>query len=305
MLATSARALPVGPEWSYELKFDGYRAIAVKTGGDVTIYSRRLNNLTARFPSVVRALAGLRGDDCVLDGELVALDDAGRPSFQTLQNAAAPHVVFYAFDVLRWRGEDLTSKTLDTRRGVLSKIVSGSQVLLSEALPGSATEIERAVRGLGLEGVVAKRRQSRYTPGLRTTSWIKVRFNQRQEFVVGGFKPNSRHFESLVVGYYEARQLQFAAKVRAGFTPAIRTTLFTQLEPAVIGTCPFANLPQDAHGRWGEGVTAEDMKDLRWVRPRLVIEVAFVEWTNAGVLRHPSFVSVREDKAARDVHRAP
>jgi bifunctional non-homologous end joining protein LigD len=176
-------------------------------------------------------------------------------------------------------------------------------VLSSDPLPGSAPQIEQAVRGLQLEGVVAKKRQSAYEPGRRSTAWIKVKFNRRQEFVIGGYKPNAANFESLVVGYYERRKLHFAGRVRAGLTPGIRAEIYRRIAPHRIDRCPFVDLPNSRKGHWGEGVTEEDMAKLRWVEPRLVIEVSFVEWTRDGALRHSEFVALRDDKRASDVGR--
>jgi bifunctional non-homologous end joining protein LigD len=302
MLASPAAALPSGPEWSYEVKLDGYRALAILDAGRVTLRSRNLRNLTATYPAVVTGLGQLRASSAVLDGEIVALDDRGTPSFQALQHGRTARIVYYAFDLLHLDGRDLTAWPLSRRRDALSTLIAGTPVLLSEELPGTPARIEQAVRELGLEGVVAKRRDSPYIPGARSAAWIKVRFNRRQEFVVGGYRPSGRTFDSILVGYYDQKQqLCFVAKVRAGFRPVSRTALFAALHP--MARCPFANLPQQGRGRWGEGIGPEDMTELRWVRPALVVEVAFVEWTDAGMLRHPAFVGIRTDKAPSDVRR--
>ena len=154
------------------------------------------------------------------------------------------------------------------------------------SLPGTPGQMEPAVRELHLEGVVAKRRNSRYEPGKRSRSWVKVKFNRRQEFVVGGFKPNAGGFESLLVGYYEGRKLMFASKVRAGLAPHTRAELFPQLKAIEQPKCPFANLPISRTGHWEEGITAEDMAALRWVRPTIVVEVVVrgvdERWTAAA-----------------------
>jgi bifunctional non-homologous end joining protein LigD len=159
------------------------------------------------------------------------------------------------------------------------------------------------VRGLGLEGVVAKRRRSTYTAGRRSDAWVKVRFAQRQELVIGGFKPSAAAFDSLVVGYYEGRRLMCAGKVRSGFTPHLRAQVFERIRNLAVSRCPFANLPSTRTGHWGDGITADEMNALRWVRPTQVAEVSFAEWTRDGSLRHASFVALRDDKAARDVTR--
>ena len=305
MLATPAARLPTGADWTYEVKWDGYRTLAALDAGSVRLFSRNLKDVTKTYPSVARAVATLRTNSAVLDGEVVALDDDGRPSFQALHHGANHRVALFAFDLLRLNGDDLTGLPLATRRNHLTALVRESGVLLSEALPGSPADIERAIRGMNLEGVVAKRASSRYEAGRRSPSWIKVRFNRRQEFVIGGWKPAPVTFESILVGYHQARELLFAAKVRAGFKGHARSEVYRRVTPDVVSRCPFANLPNSGTGRWGEGISAEDMTRLVWVRPKVVVAVEFVEWTRDGLLRHPQFVALRDDKRARDVRREP
>jgi len=176
-------------------------------------------------------------------------------------------------------------------------------LLLSEPLPGRPQEITEAVRRLGLEGVVAKKRRSTYTPGRRSDAWIKVRFAQRQELVVGGYKPTAAAFDSLLVGFYEGRKLMCAGKVRNGFTPALRAQVFDAMRPLETPRCPFANLPSSKSSHWGEGITLEEMSAIHWVKPVLVAEVSFAEWTRDGSLRHAAFIALRDDKPARSVVR--
>jgi len=305
MMAIAATVLPEGPEWLYEVKWDGYRTIAIKEGGKVTLASRNQKNVTAQYPSVVASVAGL-GTEAVLDGEIVALDEEGRPSFQALQHRTTTkhRIVFYAFDLLHERGRDLLKEPLEERRNRLVRIVSGSRVLLSEPLPGSPEQIADAVRGLGLEGVVAKRRHSRYELGRRSDAWVKVRFAKRQEFVIGGYKPADATFDSILVGYYDRKKLWFAGKVRAGFTPYLRAEVFKGIAPIGTSRCPFVNLPNAGkRSRWGEGVTEEEMVQLRWVKPQVVVEVSFTEWTAENNLRHAAFVGLRHDKGPGGVKR--
>jgi bifunctional non-homologous end joining protein LigD len=305
MMATPAKTLPSGADWSYEVKWDGYRAQVVKNGAAVSLASRNLKDITRQFPAIAQAGSRVSAKTAVLDGEIVALDPDGRPSFQALHHASLEglSLVYYAFDLLHRDGRDLMRLPLDERRAALREVVDGSGVLLSEPLPGTADQIGAAIRALGLEGVVAKRRRSTYTPGRRSDSWIKVRFAKRQEFVVGGYKPNATTFDSLLVGYYEGTKLMYAGKVRNGFTPAIRQQLFERLRPLETRRCPFANLPTSRSSHWGEGITAEEMKTLRWVKPKLVVEVSFAEWTRDGSLRHAAFIGLRDDKAPRAVVR--
>jgi bifunctional non-homologous end joining protein LigD len=306
MLATSADALPRGDGWSYEVKWDGYRTLILKNGARVQLLSRNLKDATRQYPNVARAALDLDARSVLLDGEVVALDAEGRPSFQALHHQSARSLVYYAFDLLHVDGRDLMGAPLDQRRTLLAPLVSPTPLLHSEPLPGRVEEIERAVRGLGLEGVVAKRRDSIYEPGRRSRSWLKVKFNRRQEFVVGGLKPNATSFESLLIGYYDDDdKLRYAGKVRAGLTPPVRTQLFARLRRMEIDRCPFVDLPNSRTSHWGEGIGAQEMATLRWVRPELVVEVSFVEWTRDEHLRHAEFVATREDKSPSEVGRRP
>jgi bifunctional non-homologous end joining protein LigD len=305
MMAVSAKTLPTGPEWSYEVKWDGYRAQAVKEGGSVLLASRNLKNITRQYPAVAQAAAKVHAKSALIDGEIVVLDAEGRPSFQALHHSTFDglSVVYYAFDLLHLDGRDLTRTPLEERRAALARVVGKTDVLLSDPLPGTADQIAGAVRDLGLEGVVAKRRRSTYTAGRRSDSWVKVRFAKHQEFVIGGYKPGGANFDSLLVGYYDGSKLMAAGKVRSGFTPHLRAQVFEAIDGLQTTRCPFANLPSTRSGHWGEGISAEEMTQLVWLKPRRVAEVSFAEWTRDGSLRHASFLGLRDDKPPRDVHR--
>jgi bifunctional non-homologous end joining protein LigD len=306
MMATRAASLPEGSDWSYEVKWDGYRAQAIKSGELVALASRNLKDITRQFPAIAAAAGRMPAESAIVDGEIVALDAEGRPSFQALHHWSFEglSLVYYAFDLVHLDGRDLTRRPLDERRAALREVIDGSAPLLvSEPLPGTPQEIAAAVRQLGLEGVVAKKRRSTYTPGRRSDAWIKVRFAQRQELVIGGYKPTATAFDSLLVGYYEGRKLICAGKVRNGFTPALRTQLIDAMRPLETRRCPFANLPSSRSSHWGEGITLEEMAGIHWVKPALVAEVSFAEWTRDGSLRHAAFVALRDDKPARSVVR--
>jgi bifunctional non-homologous end joining protein LigD len=306
MIATLSTVLPVGREWSYEVKWDGYRALLVQDGGRARLVSRNLKDLTRDYPHIPKALSKVTAQPVMIDGEIVALDEDGRPSFQALQHRTARRsaVVFYAFDLLHLGDTDYRAKPLKDRRRALTRLTFTAPILLSTPLPGTPEQIENAVRTAGLEGVVAKRLDSVYQTGARSRDWLKVKFNKRQEFVIGGYKPGGDTFDSVLVGYYEGRAFYYAGKVRAGFTPRTRAALWNRVEPLEVPLCPFVNLPNsNGKSHWGEGITADDMKELHWVKPQVVIEVAFIEWTAGNNLRHASFAALREDKSAREVRR--
>jgi len=306
MVATLVKTLPEGPAWLYEAKLDGYRAMIRKDGGDVRIRSRNDKDLTAAYPGVQEAARRIHADRALLDGEIVAVDRTGRPSFQALQHGAAHrdhHIVFYAFDLLHLDGIDLTGLPLDQRKERLPAVVTGSGLLLSPVLPGTAEQVTAAVRQIGLEGVVAKRRDARYMAGARGMAWVKLKLDRQQEFVIGGYRPGPAGVDAVLVGVYEVRALRFAGKVRAGFTPHVRREVFAALRPLHTASCPFADLPSSRPSRWGAGVTPEQMAEMQWVRPSLVAQVRFVEWTADHHLRHAAFLGLRADKAAHQVRR--
>jgi bifunctional non-homologous end joining protein LigD len=297
--------LPEGPAWTYEIKLDGYRLEIVRNGGKTTLYSRRQNVLNQRFPYIAAAMEGLpRGT--VIDGELVALGPDGRPDFNLLQNfrSAESRIIYYAFDILIYEERDLTALPLSDRRAILSSVIEpGQHVALSAVSDRPAKEMLTFAKSHGLEGVIAKRADSVYQPGERTGLWAKYRINLGQEFVIGGYIPSHLGVDSLVVGFYRGKDLIYAARVRAGLVPATRREIFDKLKHLKTAECPFANLPEAVAGRWGQGLTAEKMKECVWLRPETVARIDFLEWTGADHLRHTKFVALREDKNPRKVVR--
>jgi DNA ligase D-like protein (predicted ligase) len=296
--------LPEGPEWTYEIKLDGYRLEVVRSG-TITLYSRRQNVLNHKFHHIASALKGLP-DGTVIDGELVALDSYGRPDFNLLQNfrSAESRIVYYAFDILIHEGLCLTELPLSERRAILSTVIEpGEHVALSEVSDQSAAEMLKFIRSHGLEGAIAKRSDSVYQPGQRTGLWSKYRINLEQEFVVGGYIPSNLGVDSLVVGFYRGKDLIYAARVRAGLVPATRREVFERIKHLKTPRCPFANLPELTAGRWGQGLTAEKMKECVWLKPQAVAQIQFLEWTGADHLRHTKFVAIRDDKDASKVAR--
>ena len=300
--------LPEGDDWLYEIKLDGYRALLIKAGERVQIRSRNDKDLTRMYPHLALQAQQLKAQQVVLDGEIVALDAQGRPSFQSLQHRSSNpkhQIVFYAFDVLHVNGRDVTGKTLTTRRARLPAIVGESTtVRLSQELPGSAEKVIAAVRAAGLEGVIAKRKDSMYRPGERSSDWVKLKLERQQEFVIGGYRPDGANgVDALLVGYYEGESLRFAGKVRAGLIPHVRRELPKRLKPLRVKDSPFVNLPDAQTSRWGGGVTAEQMSQMQWTRPQLVVQIRFLEWTAEGRLRHAAFLGLRQDKCAEEVRR--
>jgi DNA ligase D-like protein (predicted ligase) len=293
--------------WSYQLKFDGYRAVAFKVDGKVHLRSRNDKNFNARYPAVVRGLAKLPSDT-VVDGELIALGDDGRPSFNALQNygSASTPILYFIFDVMVFEGRDVKTETLDSRRKLLEQRIVPKltePVRYVGTVDASLRDLVHSVKAQGLEGLVAKRRDSRYEPGLRSGAWMKMRINQGQEFVIGGYTVGTRTFDALIFGYYEGDRLIYAARTRNGFTPAVREQLSKKFRPLEIAECPFANLPEAKSGRWGQGLTKAKMADCRWLKPVLVGQFEFLEWTGDNHLRHTRFMGLREDKKARNVRR--
>lgn len=306
MLLVRTEKLPDGLGWLYELKFDGYRALAIKNGGKVQLRSRNDNDFSGRYPSIVKALASMP-ENTVIDGEVVALDGDGKPSFNLLQNyVAGADLHFFIFDVLILRGKDVMGEPLMKRRELLEEHVfpkMAEPIRYSPLLVASLKDLIQSVKAQGLEGLVAKRADSRYEPGLRSGVWQKMRVNQGQEFVIGGYTVGGATFDALVFGYYESSGLIYAARTRNGFTPKLRAELLKKFKPLETKECPFSNLPEKKAGRWGAGLTAAKMEDCRWLRPALVGQFEFVEWTQDAHLRHSRFMGLREDKKAKDVRR--
>jgi DNA ligase D-like protein (predicted ligase) len=227
MYALPVQTLPKGNEWLYEVKFDGYRCLAGRDSTRVTLWSRRENLFTNQFPDIARACEQLPPNTLV-DGEIVALDESGRVSFNLLQHhrSKAQALVFYAFDVLIYRGRSVLTVPLYFRREVLRRIFEDSKAApigLSENIEAAPTDLIRVAKEFGFEGIVAKRKDSLYESGKRTGAWLKYKVNRGQEFVIGGYTPGNR-FDALIVGCYEGEKLLYAAKVRNGFVPLCRSS---------------------------------------------------------------------------------
>ena len=297
--------LPQGLQWSYEIKLDGYRLEAVKKAGKTTLYSRRGNILNRKFHYIATGLRDLP-DETVIDGELVALDEKGRSDFGLLQNfrSAESKIHFYVFDILVLEGKDVSQLPLDERRALFAKAIPRNDHISSSVVEhGSYAKLLKFAKQHSLEGIIAKRSDSPYEPGKRSGLWQKFRLNLQQEFVIGGYTRGAPGFDAIIIGFYRGKDLVFAARVRAGFVPASRRDVYERIKDLKVSKCPFVNLPQKDAGRWGQGLTAEKMKQCVWLKPETVARVDFAEWTSADHLRHPKFAGLREDKNPKKVVR--
>ena len=312
MKARLVESLPTTENWLLELKHDGYRALAVRNGNTVELFSRNRKLMNTAFPSIADSVRRLPKKQFVIDGEIVALNEKGYGSFQLLQNRESisdeATLVFYVFDVLYFDGCNVRNLPLTTRRELVQQVIAGAgdPIRYSATLQGAPAHVLAGVRQLGLEGLIAKKPQSKYEVGQRSGSWVKLKCVNEQEFVIGGCTPpkGSRDFfGALLVGFYENGKLMFASKVGTGYTQATLRELFKKFQPLRRATCPFVNLPTKRSGKFGQGVSAAEMRRCTWVEPKLVAQVRFTEWTSDGGLRHPVFLGLRDDKAAGEVRR--
>ncbi len=298
-LATLVKNPPEDEGWLHEIKYDGYRMLCRVDGGSGRIYSRNHKEWTANFPAVARAVSALPIESAWIDGEVVSLDAQGRSSFQTLQNAlatGADEISYFVFDLLYLNGYDLRGVTLEQRKALLKRLVPEAGTLrYSEHFEVPGVSFFAEVCKLGLEGIISKRRDSIYE-GSRGRTWLKIKCGRKQEVVIGGFtnpQGSRRGFGALLVGVYDAEgNLRYSGKVGTGFNDALLLKMRASLEALVQDKPAFVNPPRGAEAR-----------RAHWVKPDLVAEVTFTEWTQDGTLRHPSFQGLREDKRAREVVR--
>ena len=299
-------------DWIYEIKFDGYRALALRGSSETRILSKNQNDLGKKFTEVRDSIAALDVHDTIIDGEIVALDDKGRSSFQILQafemGQERPPIVFYAFDLLRLNGKDFQNLPIEERKAKLEELLKKPPGVIrySVSFTKDIKELLIRAQGLGLEGLIGKRSGSRYEAGKRTGAWVKIKLHQEQEFVIGGYtQPEGarKHFGALLVGVYEDKKLKFAGRVGTGFNDKILRSLSSKLEKIRVESCPFFNVPAVGRSRWDQGLTAAEMKHCHWVKPSMVCQVKFTEWTRDDRLRHPVFLGIREDKNANEVVR--
>ncbi|HWK88633.1 MAG TPA: DNA ligase D [Longimicrobium sp.] len=303
-LATLVDDVPAGEDWLHEIKYDGYRLLCLKRGGEVRLVTRKGNDWTDRFPTVVAAARRLPAETAVLDGEVVVLTAHGTTSFQALQNVMgsgrASDLVFYAFDLLYLDGRDLRGAALLARKEALRGLMAGSDAAgalrFSDHILGRGEDFFAQACRMGLEGIISKQAYARHQ-AKRTREWVKVKCIQRQEFVIGGFtdpKGSRGHFGALLVGVHDEHgKLAYSGKVGTGFNAEGLRELYGRMAPLEQADSPFSD-----YGRRGRRPAG-----VHWVEPKLVAELAFTEWTDEGILRHPVFQGLREDKPAREVVR--
>ncbi|MCC6492226.1 MAG: DNA ligase D [Pirellulales bacterium] len=303
-LATLAAAAPSGDRWIHELKFDGYRMLAHIRDGKVRLFTRKGNDWTARFRGVATAVTAIPCRSAILDGEVVSLDERGASNFQQLQNQLkrgdTGSLAYYLFDIPYFEGFDLTGVPLVERKGLLERLLAAAgasdrtSVRYSDHVTGSGDQVRQQACKRNLEGIVCKRADSTYQQA-RSPAWLKVKCTRRQEFVVGGYtQPSGSRvgFGALLLGYYDDGALRYAGKVGTGFTSQSLRDVHRELKAREVARPPFAAPPRGA-----------DARGVAWVRPELVAEVEFTEWTEDGQLRHPSFQGLRDDKPPTQIVR--
>ncbi|MFD2287236.1 DNA ligase D [Pedobacter petrophilus] len=294
--------------WQYEVKWDGYRALAFVNKGNVELSSRNNKSFNDKFYPIYDLLSEWK-INAVLDGEILVLNDKGISQFGTLQNwrsEADGELVFYVFDLLWYDGKNLMDLPLYQRQAVLNEILPGDddRVRLGKVFKASGIDFFAAAEKMGLEGIIAKKINSTYTPDRRSKDWLKIKVSKRQEVVIAGFTKNedtSKAFSSLLLGVYEKGKLQYVGKVGTGFSDKLQKTMIKQFEPLITGESPFEELPDvNKPSRFRPN---PPKAKATWLKPELVCEVAFTEITEDGVFRHPSFQGMREDKKAKEVIR--
>ena len=299
-LATLFDKPPAGNEWLHELKFDGYRLLCHLERGHVRFWTRNQNDWTAKFPELGKAVKALPVKSAILDGEVVALDSSGRASFQKLQQSiknASSGLILNIFDLIYIEGFSLTRTPLRERKRVLEELLAplGNRGVLrySDHIEGNGEQFFKEACKLGIEGVVSKLADSVYE-STRSRTWLKVKCIKRQEFVIAGYTLSEKGipFSSLILGFYDKGKLIYAGRAGTGYTNAMRVELKKKLDRMVVDKRPFAEIPKDP-----------GLRRAVWTQPKLVGEVAFTEWTDEGVIRHPSFQGLREDKKPQEVIR--
>jgi bifunctional non-homologous end joining protein LigD len=306
------------PGWIFEIKWDGYRAVAVKKNGKVRLFSRRARDITSDFAEIAEAVEEIPVSSLVLDGEVVAVNKEGHASFQLLQNfkqrlsgPKASDLRYYVFDILNLENRDLKPLPLARRKKILETLLKNipAPIHFSASFEGDPEALLAQAQKNRIEGLIGKRADSPYEPGRRSGAWVKIKASLEQEFVIAGYtapRASRPYFGALLLGYYEGDRLIFASKVGTGFDTKALKSLYTQFQKVRMGTCPFANVPTRRTERSGAGLSRAEMRRCTWLDPKLVCQIRFTEWTSDGGLRHPVFLGLRDDKTAREViHERP
>jgi len=311
MKARLVTELPTGKNWLYELKFDGVRALAIKEGEAVRLVSRAGKELTAKYALLADQVKSLPVNSVMLDGEVVALDPQGRPDFQLLQcyhmsGLKKPPLFYYAFDLVQLNEKDLRSFPLVKRKEMAQELIEGvsENLRFSGELRGSPSRLVQQMQKRGLEGLVAKMKDSKYEAGKRSGAWVKYKWTNEQEFVIGGYTPpkgSRNYFGAVLVGYYQGKKLIFAGKVGTGFAQKLLSFIFEKFQKLKAPDCPFANLSPGKTSQAGGGLSGVELRRCTWVMPKLVCQVRFAEWTRDGQLRQPAFLGLVEDKLPEEV----
>ncbi len=305
MLATLVNEPFDDPQWIYEVKWDGYRSIAYINKGEVSLSSRNNKPFTDKYYPIANALKHWK-NNAVLDGEILVIQEDGKADFSALQNwrsEADGHLVFYVFDILWYNGINLMDLELSQRQEILKDILPSDddRIRLSQPFSGGIDFFQTASK-MGLEGIMAKRKDSLYIPDSRNRQWLKIKANKRQEVVIAGYTKNdssSKLFSSLLLGVYQKGQLVYTGKVGTGFTDKMQREMMDQFKPLITKTIPFASEP-DINKPSRFRPNPPHAKAV-WLKPVLVCEVSYAEITSDGVFRHPSFEGMRIDKKAVDV----
>ncbi len=311
MQAKLASGTPHG-DWFYEIKFDGWRALALKGGSQTRLVSRNEIDMGGKFPEIMESIGELDARDAIVDGEIVALDENGLSSFQLLQaydiGEKRPAIYFYAFDLLQYNKKSLLSQPIEERKALLEKLLKRPPGVIrySASLGNDAKGLLAQAKKLGLEGLIGKKAGSTYETGRRSGAWVKLKLQQEQEFVIGGYtEPTGTrsHFGALIVGVYKAKKLTYVGKVGTGFNARLLASLHADFKKISRADCPFVNLPEGRSGKWGQGITKAEMKRCHWMEPTMVCQIKFSEWTSDERLRQPVFLGLRKDKKASEVVR--
>jgi len=309
-LAYLADKTPAGHQWIHEIKYDGYRALCMIKDNIVSLVSRNGNDLSESFPNVAQSLKHFPFKKSILDGELVVLNETGISNFQSLQNILSDarlheSATLFVFDIPFLNGENLTGLPLKERKKILKATFKQwkkphPNIILTDYIKGKGPETFKEACKQSLEGIISKKLTSSYEQK-RSHAWLKSKCISRQELVIGGYtKPKGTRtgFGALLLGYYENRKFIYCGKVGTGFDATTLEEVYAKMKPLTQKKCPFTELRDSQRAS-----SARFFSEAHWIKPKLVAEIKFTEWTKDNLLRHPSFVGLRFDKKASDVHR--